>query len=53
MTTSEKVRAKGFKSLKELAEQEDWNPDTLSRWDKNNPDFFDQFLDAAFKRRKL
>jgi hypothetical protein len=52
MGTSDKARAIGFKSLKELSEQESRTTGVLRRWDANNPEFFNRFLNEAWKRRK-
>lgn len=52
MRTSEKVKIKGFKSLKELAELDGKIPDTLRNWDKNNPEMFDEYLEEAWARKE-
>lgn len=52
-TTASKVKSAGFKTFKQLAEQEGRKIDTLRRWDKNAPELFARFLEQAAKKRKL
>ena len=51
ITTSEKAKFKGFKSLKEVAELTEWSTNTLRAMDERNPEEFDKYLDKIYLRR--
>lgn len=51
MTTSDKVKAAGLLSLKELSELTGQSTDTLRRWDKDKNELFNIVLNGAVNKK--
>ena len=52
MTPSQKAKAAGFRSLKEVANLTGWTQATLIGWNKKTPELFESNLARAVEMKK-